>query len=155
MSQWSSIASRRRATAWLQDTREGVMAAEAGLSRLAPATVYRFVLGVDSEPTVMPQSQLASLADPMGLLLRQGRFPLTGDAVLAEVDAAGTLPLQRSYLAGEAGQIPLAQAGSLQRDLRFAITRARAANVDLLISTSALGDPAAAFLQVMGWDESQ
>ena len=130
------------------------MAAESGRSQLAPSTVYRFVMGVDSEPTVMAQSQLDNLADPMGVLLRQGKFPLTVHDLLAEVDAAGMLPLQRSYLAGEAGQIPLTETGSLQRDLRFAVTRARAANADLLISTSAVGDPAAMFLQVMGWDET-
>jgi hypothetical protein len=111
-------------------------------------------MGVDSEPAVMPQSQLDGLADPMGLLLGQGRFPLTVQDLLTELDAAGTLPLQRSYLVSEAGQISLAQSGSLQRDLRFAITRARAANADLLISTSAIGDPGATFLQVMGWDEA-
>jgi hypothetical protein len=154
VSQWSHIASRRRATAWSRSTVEGVMAVEAGFGQLVSSSVYRFVMGVDSAPTVMPQSQLDSLADPMGLLLRQGRFPLTVQDLLAELDAAGTLPLQRSYLVSEAGQIPLVQGGSLQRDLRFAITRARAANVDLLISTSAIGDPGATFLQVMGWDEA-
>lgn len=154
MSQWPLVASRRRTTAWPQTTMEGVMAAESGITQLASSTAYRFVMGVDSEPTVMPQSQLDSLADPMGVLLRQGKFPLTLHDLLAEVDAAGMLPLQRSYLVSEAGQIPLAETGSLQRDLRFAITRARATNVDLLISTSAAGDPAATFLQVMGWDET-
>jgi hypothetical protein len=133
---------------------EGVVAVEAGLGQLASSSVYRFVMGVDSEPTVMSQSQLDRLADPMGLLLRQGRFPLTVQDLLAEIDTAGTLPLQRSYLVSEAGQIPLAQGGSLQRDLRFAVTRAQATNVDLLISTSAIGDPAATFLQVMGWDDA-
>jgi hypothetical protein len=130
------------------------MADEVGFGQLASSSVYRFVMGVDSEPAVMPQSQLDGLADPMGLLLGQGRFPLTVQDLLTELDAAGTLPLQRSYLVSEAGQISLAQSGSLQRDLRFAITRARAANADLLISTSAIGDPGATFLQVMGWDEA-
>jgi hypothetical protein len=128
------------------------MAAEAALGQLAPSTVYRFVMGVDSEPVAMPQAELDSLADPMGLLLRQGKFPLTVNDVLAAVDAAGKLPLQKSYLVSEAGQIPPAEAGSLQRDLRFAITRAQAANVDLLISTSAVADPQTTFLQVAGWD---
>lgn len=128
------------------------MAAEAGLGQLAPSTVYRFVMGIDSEPVIMPQAELDSLADPMGLLLRRGTFPRTVNDVLAEVDAAETLPLQRSYLVGEAGQIPPAEAGALQRDLRFAITRARAADVDLLVSTSAVADPQATFLQVAGWD---
>lgn len=128
------------------------MAAETISTPLAPSTVHRFVMGVDSEPTVMSQSELGALADPMGMLLRQGRFPLTVQDVIAEIDAAGTLPLQRSYLISEAGQIPVAESGSLQRDLRFTITRAQAATVDLLISASATGDPATTFLQVMGWD---
>jgi hypothetical protein len=135
---------------------EDVIAAEACLGQLTSSRIYRFVMGVDSEPVVMPQAELDSLADPMGTLLRQGRFPLTVGDLLAEVDAAGALPLQRSYLVSEAGQIPPdeAEAGGLQRDLRFAITRARAADVDLLVSTSARGNPATTFLQVAAWDET-
>jgi hypothetical protein len=133
---------------------ERVLAAEAGLGRLTPSTVHRFVMGVDSEPVVMSPAELDRLGDPMGLLLRQGRMPLTLDDLLAEVDAAGSSPLQRSYLAGEAGQISPADAGSLQRDLRFVITRARAADVHLLISTSAVAAQHTTFLQVVGWDEA-
>lgn len=145
---------RRRVTAWSKNTIEGVIAGEAGLGQLAPLTVYRFVMGVDSEPTVMPQSELDSLADPLGVLLRRGKFPLTVYDLLAAVDTAGTLPLQKSYLVSEAGQIAPAEAGALRRDLRFAITRARAADVDLFISTGAVADPHTAFLQVAGWDEA-
>src|SRR5262249_34296453 len=145
---------RRRATAWPQRGADATATTEAGASLLAPATVYRFVMGVDSEPTVMPPAQLEGLADPMGTLLRQGKFPLTLQDLLTDIDMGGTLPLQRSYLISEAGQIPLSTPGSLERDLRFAITRARSANVDLLISTSPTGDPAEVFLQVLGWDEA-
>ncbi|MGH4014342.1 MAG: hypothetical protein ACRDSL_10540 [Pseudonocardiaceae bacterium] len=154
MRQWPPGAARRRTTAWSQTAMDDVLAAETGLGQLVPSTVYRFVLGVDSEPVVMPRSELDSLADPMGVLLRQGRSPLTVNDLLVEVDAAGEIPLQRSYLAGEAGQIAPAEAGSLQRDLRFVITRARAADVDLLISTSAVADQHTTFLQVAGWDEA-
>jgi hypothetical protein len=154
VTRWSYGAFRRRATAWPRSVINEITAVEAGFGQLAPSEVYRFVMGVDSEPTVMPRSQLDALADPMGRLLGQGKFPLTVHEVLAALDAAGTLPLQRSYLISEAGQIPPQAAGSLQRDLRFAITRARAANVDLLISTSATGDPETTFLQVMGWDDA-
>ncbi|MGH4023268.1 MAG: hypothetical protein ACRDRV_01645 [Pseudonocardiaceae bacterium] len=52
----------------------------------------------------MSPAELDRLGDPMGLLLRQGRMPLTLDDLLAEV-AAGPLPLQKSYRASEAGQI--------------------------------------------------
>lgn len=131
-----------------------VLAAEAGLGQLAPSTVHRFVMGVDSEAVVMPPSELDRLGDPMGSLFRQGRLPLTLDDLLAEVDAAGSLPLQKSYLAGEAGQIAPADAESLQRDLRFVITRAQAADVQLFISTSAVADQQTTFLQVVGWDEA-
>jgi hypothetical protein len=153
MMNFSHNASRRRATAWPRPIMNEIVAAQAGLAQLAPSTVYRFVMGVDSEPTVMPQAQLEGLADPMGILLHQGKFPLTVHDLLAALDAAGTLPLQRSYLVSEAGQIPSTAASSLHRDRRFAITRARAATVDLLISTGATGDPATTFLQVMGWDD--
>jgi hypothetical protein len=116
LNKWAPVASRRRSTAWSRTTMERVLAAETELGQLTPATVYRFVMGVDNEPVAMPPAELDHLGDPMGLLLRQGRLPLTLNDLLADVDAAGSLPLQQSYLAGEAGQIsgsgPLCVIGS-------------------------------------------
>jgi hypothetical protein len=110
-------------------------------------------MGVDSEFTVMSPSEVAELNDPMGALLKQGKFPLTVDAVLRELDVAGTLPRQSSFLISEAGQISPEQALSLQRDMRFAIIRGQSSDADLAISTSAVGNPEKVFLQVGGWDD--
>jgi hypothetical protein len=151
VSEWFRIAPRRRATAWGEHTRvaltENITAEE-----LQPLTLYRFIMGTDSDFTVMPPSEMAELNDPMAALLKRGRFPLTVDSVLRELDASGTLPRQSSFLISEAGQIPPDQSPLLHRDMRFAIVRGESGEADLAISTSAVDDPEVAFLQVAGWD---
>src|SRR5262249_40528502 len=122
---------------------------------LHPSTLYRFVMGADSEFTVMSSSEIAELGDPMGLLLGQGKFPLTVDALLGELNEAGVVPQQSSFLISEAGQISLEQAHSLHRDIRFAIVRGESSDADLAISTSAVGEPETVFLQVAGWDNQR
>jgi hypothetical protein len=69
------------------------------------------------------------------------------------MDTAQALGVQAVYLISEAGQIPLD--ASLERDMRFAIVRGTATDeADLLVSTSAVGDPGNVFLQVAAWDSS-
>ncbi|MGH3721237.1 MAG: hypothetical protein ACRDRI_20775 [Pseudonocardiaceae bacterium] len=110
-------------------------------------------MGIDSTFTEMTPSELSTLSDPMAQLLEGGVFPLTVDALLVELNAKGILPEQSSFLISEAGQIPPAQTASLARDMRFAIVRSRSSRADLLISTSAIGDPHTVFLQVAAWDD--
>jgi hypothetical protein len=156
MSQWASIEPHRRATAWPEETRRALVTAEAASTMnavmLQSSTLYRFIMGIDSTFTEMTPSEMGTLGDPMAQLLQGGVFPLTVDALLAELTARDILPEQSSFLISEAGQIPPAQAASLARDMRFAIARSRSSRADLLISTSAVGDPQTAFLQVAAWD---
>lgn len=118
--------------------------------RLAATTLYRLVMGIDAEPSVMPPGDVQQLGDPLAALFRAGRFPLTTHDLLAELDAARVLPDQRSYLVGEAGQLPPDTPG-LHRDLRFVVTRADGSRTDLLVSADARDEHG--FLQVAAWDE--
>lgn len=145
MSEWLRIEARRRATAWTEHAHVALTERIAA-GVLKPSILHRFIMGVDSEFTVMSPSEVAELNDPMGALLKQGKFPLTVDAVLRELDVAGTLPRQSSFLISEAGQISPEQAPSLQRDMRFAIIRGQSSDADLAISTSAVGNPEKVFL---------
>lgn len=144
---------QRRATAWPEPIRAAA-ALPAGASSLSPGVLYRFVVGVDRRPAPMDASAIGALGDPFAVvLLRRGLFPLTVGEALVGLDAAGALPDQRSYLIGEAGQIP-PEAG-LERDFRLVVVRGqRPGQADLLISTGAVGDPAAAFLQIAAWDDA-
>ena len=149
---WFRIGPRRRATAWSEQAVE-TLAENVAPEMLKPRTLYRFVMGADSDFSIMSSSEIAQLADPMGALLGQGKFPLTAGALLSELDAAGMVPRQSSFMISEAGQISPDLASSLHRDIRFAIVRGKSSDADLAISTGALGDPAAVFLQVAGWDD--
>jgi hypothetical protein len=148
MSQWARISSRRRATAHA----DRFALAPEPPHALRPSTVYRFVMGVDSEPAVMAAADLARLGDPLAAVLRSGRFPLTVHELLAALDGMPGVERQRSYLVGEAGQIPPDSAPGLTRDLRFAVTRGDSSHTNLLISTDARDEKG--FLQVAGWDEA-
>jgi hypothetical protein len=151
MSQWLRIPSRRRATAWRESPTAFV---DHSFGPLRPSTIYRYVMGIDSQPAVMPQVEVEKLGDPLAAILRQGKFPLTAQEVLSALDAAGGLPEQKSYLISEAGQIPPDKFPSMQRDPRWTVVRGQASRVDLLISTGATGDPASTFLQIAAWDET-
>ncbi|WP_079422992.1 hypothetical protein [Streptomyces katrae] len=161
---------RRRATAWLQQSRadeaggigltdegtHGLFAAlgDVDFQALSMGKVYRFVAGVDQQARPLSAQELAVLGDPMAaLLLRQGKFPMTVQDLLAELPQPATTADQSVYLISEAGQIPPVAGLDLPRDMRFAITRATSGReVDLLVSTGANGDPATTFLQVAAWD---
>ncbi|MBV9160558.1 MAG: hypothetical protein JO309_12525 [Pseudonocardiales bacterium] len=157
MSQWASIEPRRRATAWPEETSRALVtadpASDMNTAMLRSSTLYRFIMGLDSTFTEMTPSEMSALGDPLAQLLTGGVFPLTVDKLLDELNARGVLPKQSSFLISEVGQIPPAQATSLARDMRFAIVRSRSSRADLLISTSAVGNPHTVFLQVAAWDD--
>jgi len=102
----------------------------------------------------MPPAQVAGLGDPFAsALLKLGRFPLTLQDVLTELDAAKVVPSQQVYIVSEAGQIP--PTAALERDFRFAVIRGPDLNTaDLLISTGAVGAPEDTFLQIAAWDDN-
>ena len=101
---WFRLSPRRRATAWSEHTTVTLTESMAP-ETLQPGSLYRFIMGVDSGFSIMSSSETVQLNDPMGALLRRGKFPLTFDALLGELDAAGTVPQQSLFLISEAGQI--------------------------------------------------
>ncbi len=170
---WSQVAPRRRATAWPdyqtvggearahrftadgQDDFAGYAAdAFAAFGALESNVLYRFVMGLENEPTQMPLEQVHGLGDPFATaLLKQGRFPTTLDDVLSALDSAQVVPSQQVYVISESGQI--SPTALLERDVRFAIIRGPDSNTaDLMISTSAVAGPEEAFLQLAAWDDS-
>ncbi|MFF9488779.1 hypothetical protein [Streptomyces sp. NPDC014676] len=167
----------RRTTAWRRPTADGTLesdrrAAETALpeaaetghdgadeacgtdpSALVAGQLYRRVSGRDEQARPVSAEELAGLNDPMATeFFHKSVFPMTVHELLSGLP--GTVAASRRvYLVGEAGQIAPDTAPGLHRDLRFAITVAvRAGQPDLLISTQAGGDQAAAFLQVAAWD---
>jgi hypothetical protein len=128
-----------------------------------PQEIHRFIKGLDTGVArVMSQDEVATeLNDPFAvLLLRRGVFPTTVHEVLDAIDTAVTtdspLRIQASFLVGEGSQLPLsAQTANLARGLRLAVTRGRQNEIDILVSTSATGDLADRFLQVIGWDDAK
>ena len=146
---WSQIVPRRRATAWPEyeaaagRPRATAFAADAqaafgAFGSLESNILYRFVMGLEFEPTPMPEEQVNRLGDPFATgLLKQGRFPTTLRAVLAALDAAHIVPSQQVYVVSESGQ--MSPSAALDRDFRFAVIRGPDLNTaDLMISTSAV-----------------
>jgi hypothetical protein len=121
------------------------------------------LLGKDPEPVPFdPDAIKAELHDPFAeLILAAGDpLPVTLRTLLAALDARNAepagLPIQASFVVADGGQIPWSvETPQLQRQIRFAITRAKASSSsgpELMISTSAAFDSPTTFLQVVGWD---
>lgn len=146
---------RRKATAWARPEQPAPSAEMAAArTSFVPATLYRFVQGVDPAPMVMTVPQRSGLKDALAAtFFSRGIFPLTLGEVMAGLDQAGAVPGVKSYLVGEAGQIPPEEAPGLERDFRFVIVRGGDSNPDLLISTSATDASRTAFLQIAAWDD--
>ncbi len=87
----------------------------------------RFFVGKDKAVQKMEEDEVArELNDPFAtLLLRQGRFPATAEAVFAQLDEAvgGDHPLSRdkqfSFLVAEGSQIAKDPANNFERRVRF------------------------------------
>lgn len=123
---------------------------------LNPNTIYRFVLGLDVQPKVMTSEEAQqSLQDPFGgKLLIRGRFPLTLRSLLAEFSQPdSSLPMQQSFVVADGGQIHWNDSTeSVDRNIRFAISRSNSNGDSVLISTGTQFDSVAIFLQVLAWD---
>jgi hypothetical protein len=128
--------------------------------RLDATKLLRYVKGIDEFPRPMDPSEIERLRDPFAeLLLKRGTFPMSLRAVLVVFDAFNDDPLglsdQESYLVAEGGQIRWTpETASLNRGFRFAVTRERGGEFQVLISASTSLDSESDhhFLQVVGWD---
>ncbi len=134
----------------------GLVAAEPPLEA---GKIHRFVMGIDERPKPMDQSEIEErLRDPFAeLLLKHNTFPLSLRALLRAFDVFNDDPRglsrQQSFLAADGGQIPwTSETASLNRQFRFAITRANATRVEVLISASTAIDSETNFLQLLAWD---
>jgi hypothetical protein len=137
-------------------------AVEAQPKSLEVGKIYRFVIGSDEMPRQMTESEANDLlCDPFAeLLLKRGNFPLTTRKLLAALDAfngeAGDgLPTQKIFLVADGGQFAWTpETDDLNRLFRFAITRQRGNEPDLLVSSSTVADSEDAehFLQLLAWD---
>jgi len=131
------------------------------LDGLAPPTLLRFVMGRDPHPIPIQPADLPP--DPFArlILAADPALPLTCRDLLTRLDAfngdaAAGVPVQRSFVVADGGQIPWTpETADLERVLRIAITRSRpqpGSPPDILISTGTLFDSEEIFLQVIGWD---
>ena len=123
-------------------------------------SVVRFVVGEDAQPHKMTKAEMeAELGDPFAtLLLNQGVFPASGQALLDAIDQKvgpndrlGSRS-QMSFVLGEGSQIPLPDATpSTNAGMRFLVSRGSGSKgPDLIISAA---DPNETFLEVMAWDK--
>lgn len=127
--------------------------------RLEAGRIYRFVMGVDNFPGLMPDAEAETLLrDSFAeLLLKRGTFPLTVRDLLSALDALNDnsdgLPQQKVFLVADGGQIDWTpETANVNRLFRFAVARSRNDDVRLLVSASTALDSETQFLQVLSWD---
>jgi hypothetical protein len=123
---------------------------------------YRFVLGRDPSPQPIEAGGAAQPGDPFAtlVLFAGGALPSSLRALQKDLNGldGNPLPVERSFVVADGGQIPWTPDNdSLRRNFRLVVTRHRAAGQqpDVLISASTNFDSDTAFLQVIGWDESE
>ncbi len=130
---------------------------DAGLTQ----AVHRFLVGEDTTPRPMaPDEAKRELGDPFAtLLLLKGIFPRTAREVLRSIDDAtkpnSGLRKHMSFLVGETSQLP--QKASVQRSMRFIITRGSDGNgppegPDILLSVFS---PDQTDIELMAWDRKR
>lgn len=114
--------------------------------------IYRFVEGIDTCVVPMAEAEIeAKLQDPFAVnVLRQGKFPNSVDAIVADLSTLGLT--QTSYLIGEGGQVPTSVAPrDAPRNLRYVVTWGPStSSAQILLSAAAGGD--SGFHQVISWD---
>jgi hypothetical protein len=154
-----------RKYAYLKEGPAGVAELDELPQALEPGHVYRFIAGRDATPaSISPEQGRQLLGDAFAqLVLFSGNpLPTSLRALLTQLDRSASsatvaLPVQRSFVVADGGQIPWTkETNDLNRDFRFVIVRQRdqSALADLLVSASTNLDSNDAFLQVIGWDPS-
>ncbi|MEY9387533.1 hypothetical protein ABIF93_005790 [Bradyrhizobium japonicum] len=129
------------------------------LGDLPPNSIVRFFLGSDEVPHVLTDEEVrADLNDPFArIVFHEGHRPQTLREILDllnAADGADAVPEQRLYRVADGGQIAWSQeTEKLDRHLRIVITRHRAGEAELFISTTGPFSSSSAFLQVFAWDD--
>jgi hypothetical protein len=125
---------------------------------IAAPEFVRFFLGKDDRPVAIANSEILDhVNDPFAtLILAGGDRPQTLAVVLALLDATAgvdAVPGQRLYRIADGGQIAWTQeTADLDRHLRLVVTRHRAEEAELFISTAPPFDSPDIFLQIFAWD---
>ncbi|NJM79419.1 MAG: hypothetical protein HC854_07065 [Flavobacterium sp.] len=120
--------------------------------------LFRFIVGLDSQPTVIEIEELNNLNDAFArLILKRGLNPLSLNEILQILDdlnEAEALPNQSSFLAADGGQIIWTEStNNLNRQFRFVTSRSNINNESqILISSSTLPNSKDQFLQLISWD---
>jgi hypothetical protein len=122
------------------------------------ATFVRFLLGQDDSPVPIETAAIPDhVNDPFAqIILAAGNRPQTLEEILALLDSATgdqALPEQRVYRVADGGQIPWSvSTATLDRHLRIVVTRHRAQDAEIFVSTAPPFDSTEIFLQVFAWD---
>lgn len=129
------------------------------LGDIPPNSIVRFFLGSDDAPHVLTEDEVrALLNDPFArIVFHAGHRPQTLLEILDLLNAvvgADAVPEQRVYRVADGGQIAWSQeTEKLDRHLRIVITRHRAGEAEVFISTTAPFSSSTIFLQVFAWDD--
>ncbi len=122
-------------------------------------SLRRFLVGRDAQPVAMDPDELArELNDPLAtLLFRQGRFPGTAEALLAELDAVvGAAQelgreTQFSFVVAEGSQVAKDPSNNFNRRPRFVVTRGRGAEGPDVIVVAF--QPTGPLVEAVAWDD--
>jgi hypothetical protein len=122
-----------------------------------PSALHRFIVGADPAPRAMSAAEVKALGDPFAtLLLARGRFPRSGEEILARIKAAvpANSPLKKhsSFILGEGSQLAsTTESAAVDRTLRFVVTMGMGPNgPDLMLSVPDPKQPD--LVEVMAWD---
>jgi hypothetical protein len=128
------------------------------LGGIPPNSIVRFFLGSDEVPHILTEDEIrTNLNDPFArAVFHIGHRPQTLIEILDLLNAvvgADAVSEQRTYRVADGGQIAWSQeTEKLDRHLRIVITRHRAGEAELFISTTAPFSSLTIFLQVFAWD---
>ena len=118
--------------------------------------LFEFVVNIDTRASKIDVNTTKIDDDMMRLVFGRQKSPATITELLTILDGLdgqrSGLGEPRSFLVADGGQLPADV--NVVREFRWALTRSRNGEVNVLISTSAEAEPASTFLQVMAWDRA-
>ncbi len=130
------------------------------ITPIDPGVLQRFLVGVDAGPRQMSAAEVDALGDPFArLLIAQGTFPRSAEAVVESIKAAvgaGT-PLKRhsSFILGEGSQLSVGpKTAGVDRSLRFVVTIGSGPDgPDIFLSAFDPKQPGG--IELMAWDRNE
>jgi hypothetical protein len=119
-----------------------------------PASLHRFIVGVDPAPVELGQAEIEALGDPFArLLLAKGVFPVTAEELVEQLRAAApdgdSLKTLQTFLVGEGSQL---QPDDDAAGIRAFIATCGAGTDGPDVIISAFGPDDGQLVEVMAWD---